>query len=76
MTTTNDTVDQIYVRLVHAPDGVDCRVTDVEVACARFVSAILATGYANQAERQNVVNWFCRGLQACIDRSPASVTRH
>ena len=74
MTTTNDTVDQIYVRLIRAPDGVDCRVTDVVVACARFVGAILNNGYANQAERQNVVDWFCRGLQACIDRSHKATT--
>jgi hypothetical protein len=76
MTTTNDTVDQIYVRLIHAPDGVDCRVTDVVVACARFVGAILKNGYANQAERQNVVDWFCRGLQSYVNRSPASATKH
>jgi len=74
MTTTNNTVDEIYVRLVHAPDGVDCRVTDVVVACARFDGAILKNGYANQAERQNVVDWFCRGLQACIDRSHKATT--
>jgi hypothetical protein len=74
MTTTNNTVDEIYVRLVHAPDGVDCRVTDVLAACGRFVSAILNNGYANQAERQDVVDWFCRGLQACIDRSHKATT--
>jgi hypothetical protein len=74
MTQRNAMVDQVYMRLANAPNDLDPTVVEVLVACGRFVGAILKEGY-DDANRQNVMNWFCRGLQSYVNRTSA-VVRH
>ena len=61
-----DMVDQLYVRLVNAPDGLDCSINQVLAALGMMASAIFAEGY-DQADRQDQAARFCRALQACVD---------
>ena len=63
----NEMVDRVSKRLVDAPTGLDCRVTEVLDACGMFVSAILNKYYEDHAERRDGANRFCAALQACVD---------
>ncbi len=75
-TQRNERVNQVYAALVAAPNELNPTVGEVLSACGRFVSAILREGYSDQAQRQNVVNWFAPGLQSAINREcrPSSLT--
>jgi uncharacterized protein YejL (UPF0352 family) len=74
MTQRNAMIDQVFERLVTAPNELNPTVSEVLVACGRFVGAILKEGYGD-ADRQNVLTWFCSGLQSCVNRNNA-VVRH
>ena len=75
MTQRNAMVDKVYVRLVNAPNELDPTVSEVLIACGQFVGTILKEGYKD-ADRQNVMNWFCRGLQSYVNRTSEAIVRH
>jgi uncharacterized protein YejL (UPF0352 family) len=77
MTNRDAMIDQVYVRLVNAPDGLECSVNQVLAALGMMASAILREGFSDPAARQDRANWFCRLLQANVNRSlAASAQRH
>jgi hypothetical protein len=62
-------VDAVFARLVNAPAGLDCQVTEVLVAIGRFTGAILLQGYDDLTDRQTVLNWFTKGLESYVHRN-------
>ncbi len=75
MTQRNARIDQVFERLVTAPNELNPPVVEVLVAAGRFVGTILKEGYPDQ-HRQNVMNWFCNGLQSYVDRTRKPIVRH
>jgi uncharacterized protein YejL (UPF0352 family) len=69
----SDRVDQIFKRLVAAPNGLDCQTDEVLGAAGMFVAAILNACFPDQADRQRRADWFCRALQTCVTPRPDTV---
>jgi hypothetical protein len=71
MTQRNDVmIDKVFQRLVTAPNELNPTVSEVLVACGRFVGAIM------RADRQNVMNWFVQGLRSYVNRTSEAIVRH
>jgi uncharacterized protein YejL (UPF0352 family) len=67
---SRNTIDQVFRRLVAAPNGIDCRTDEVLAACGRFVTALLNVCFQDAAERREVADRFCRTLQRCVTPRP------
>jgi hypothetical protein len=68
----NAMIDQVFERLVTAPNGLDPTVVEVLIAIGRFTGAILKEGYAD-ADRDRVTTWFRDGLRSYVNRTNAVV---
>ena len=75
MTQRNAMVDEVYVRLVNAPNGLNCSIDQVLVALGMMASAVLRQAFSDPSARQDKLAWFCTGLRRSIDRSH-KVTTH
>jgi hypothetical protein len=76
MTQRNDVmIDRVFAKLVAAPNELNPTVSEVLIACGRFVGAILKEGYDDKA-RQNALDWFCQGLRSYVNRTSAAIVRH
>jgi hypothetical protein len=71
MTQRNAMIGQVFERLAAAPAELDPTVSEVLIACGQFVGTILKEGYQD-ADRQNVMNWFCQGLRSYVNRTRAT----
>jgi uncharacterized protein YejL (UPF0352 family) len=63
---SRNTIDQVFRRLVAAPNGIDCRTDEVLAACGRFVTALLNVSFPDPADRRDVANKFRKILQRCV----------